>query len=82
MRFGLDANKQAKFDMGGCGMVGYGDSYWDPGSGTERSRITPPQINLRKAAARFRGIDDKFATNPISSIGSPSGSAGPRPRAA
>jgi Salmonella virulence plasmid 65kDa B protein len=39
-------------------------------SGTEPSPFTPPQISLPKGGGAIRGIDEKFAANPVTGTGS------------
>lgn len=39
-------------------------------SSQQTSPFTPPQINLPKGGGAIRGIDEKFAANPITGTGS------------
>lgn len=47
-----------------------GNSNGDTRSGTEPSPFTPPQISLPKGGGAIRGIDEKFAANPVTGTGS------------
>ena len=40
------------------------------GAGAEASPFTPPQISLPKGGGAIRGIDEKFAANPVTGTGS------------
>jgi RHS repeat-associated protein len=40
------------------------------GSGAKPSPLTPPQISLPKGGGAIRGIDEKFAANPVTGTGS------------
>jgi Salmonella virulence plasmid 65kDa B protein len=47
-----------------------GSSNGDTRSGTEPSPFTPPPISLPKGGGAIRGIDEKFADNPVTGTGS------------
>lgn len=40
------------------------------GSSAEASPFSAPQINLPKGGGAIRGVDEKFAANPITGMGS------------